>query len=112
MAKRSSPGRKTCSRRGNAVDILDLVIISFRMLGKNKLRTGLTVLCVVIGIAAVTTMVSIGQGAGKMVSNQFEALGSNFIVVIPAPEQKGGVRQGVVNTLTAADGVAVAEECR
>ena len=44
------------------MELLDLVVISLRTLAKNKLRSGLTVLGVVIGIAAVTTMVSIGQG--------------------------------------------------
>jgi putative ABC transport system permease protein len=93
------------------VELFDLILISLRTLRKNKLRSGLTVLGVVIGIAAVTTMVSIGQGAGQLVRNEFETIGSNFIVVVPAAENKGGVRAGVVQTLTAADGVAIAEEC-
>src|SRR5260370_4576897 len=93
------------------MDLVDLLLISLRTLAKNKLRSGLTVLGVVIGIAAVTTMVSIGQGAGQLVRNEFNSIGANFIVVLPAPEQRGGVRQGVVTTLTAADGEAIAEEC-
>jgi putative ABC transport system permease protein len=93
------------------VEIFDLVYISLRTLAKNKLRSSLTVLGVIIGIAAVTTMVSIGQGAGQLVRNAFESIGSNFIVVVPAPENKGGVRSGVVMTLTAADGAAIAKEC-
>jgi putative ABC transport system permease protein len=93
------------------VEIFDLIYISLRTLAKNKLRSSLTVLGVVIGIAAVTTMVSIGQGAGQLVRNAFESIGSNFIVVVPAPENRGGVRQGVVTTLTAADGAAIAKEC-
>ncbi len=93
------------------MEIIDLLFISLRTLAKNKLRSGLTVLGVVIGIAAVTTMVSMGEGAGQLVRNEFESLGSNFIVILPAPENKGGVRQGVVKTMTAADATAVAEEC-
>ncbi len=93
------------------MEIFDLIYISLRTLAKNKLRSSLTVLGVVIGIAAVTTMVSIGQGAGQLVRNAFESIGSNFIVVVPAPQNRGGVRQGVVTTLTAADGVAIAETC-
>jgi putative ABC transport system permease protein len=93
------------------VELFDLLVISLRTLAKNKLRSGLTVLGVVIGIAAVTTMVSIGQGAGALVRNEFTNIGSNFIVVLPAAENRGGVRSGVVTTLTAADAAAIAEEC-
>jgi putative ABC transport system permease protein len=93
------------------VDFLDLLILSLRMLGKNKLRSGLTVLGVVIGIAAVTTMVSIGEGAGLMVRTQFQNLGTNVIVVAPGRARAGGARQGNVMTLTEADCHAIAEEC-
>ena len=90
------------------MELVDLFIISLRTLAKNKLRSGLTVLGVVIGIAAVMTMVSIGQGAGLLVRTQFQNLGSNVIVVLPARSESGGVRQGVVATLTAADASAIA----
>jgi putative ABC transport system permease protein len=93
------------------VDLLDLLVISLRTLAKNKLRSGLTVLGVVIGIAAVTTMVSIGQGASHLVQDQFQALGSNVILVLPSSGQNGGVRSGTVATLTEADAAAIAEEC-
>ncbi len=67
---------------------------------------------VVIGIAAVTTMVSVGQSASALVQGQFEALGTNVIVVLPAAQRgAGGVRQGNVQTLTAEDSDAIAEEC-
>ena len=93
------------------MNLLDLVLLALRQLGKNKLRSGLTVLGVVIGIAAVTTMVSIGQGATELVQKQFQNLGSNVIVVLPARSQQQGAAAGQVPTLTAADGVAIAEEC-
>ena len=93
------------------MDLLDLLVISLRTLGKNKLRSGLTVLGVVIGIAAVTTMVSIGEGASQLVRTQFQSLGSNVIVVLPGSQHTGGVRQGQVATLTAADAAAIATEC-
>ena len=85
--------------------------IAFRALAKNKMRTVLTILGVVIGIAAVTMMVSIGQSAGALVQNQFESLGTNVIVVMPAQSRSRGVRQGPGATLTAGDAKAVAEEC-
>ncbi|MFO0876829.1 MAG: ABC transporter permease [Gemmataceae bacterium] len=91
--------------------LFDLVILAIRTLGKNKLRSGLTVLGVVIGIASVTTIVSIGQGGQLLIQQQFQNLGTNVIVVLPGSGQKGGVRQGVVPTLTAADATAIAYEC-
>ena len=93
------------------MDLFDLLLISLRTLAKHKLRSGLTVLGVVIGIAAVTTMVSIGLGAGQMIQNEFQTLGSNVIIVLPSSSQTAGVRQGTVTTLTAADAHAIAVEC-
>src|SRR5436190_373895 len=85
--------------------------IALRALAKNKLRAGLTVLGVVIGIAAVTAMVSIGQSASELVRGQFESIGTTVIVVFPGNQRQGGVRQGLVPTLTAADSDAIAKEC-
>jgi putative ABC transport system permease protein len=93
------------------MDLFDLLVISLRTLAKNKLRSGLTVLGVVIGIAAVTTMVSIGQGASQLVRNEFQNLGSNVIIVFPASGKSGGARSGLVTTLTEADAHAIAAEC-
>lgn len=86
--------------------------IAFRALLKNKMRASLTVLGVVIGIAAVTTMVSIGQSAGALIQGQFQALGTNVIVVLPGASQRGGVRQGNVPSLTADDSQAIATDCQ
>ena len=85
--------------------------IALRALAKNKMRAGLTVLGVVIGIAAVTTMVSVGQSAGALVQQQFEGLGTNVIVVFPGASRRQGVRQGVLPTLTAQDAAAIGEDC-
>ncbi len=85
--------------------------IALRALQKNKLRAGLTVLGVVIGIAAVTTMVSIGQSAGGLVQGQLESLGTNVIIITPGSLNRGGVRQAPVTTLTAEDAKALSEEC-
>jgi putative ABC transport system permease protein len=75
------------------------------------MRASLTVLGVVIGIAAVTTMVSIGQSASGLVQGQFELLGTNVILVFPGSQQRGGVRQGLKPTLTAEDSDAINQEC-
>jgi putative ABC transport system permease protein len=85
--------------------------IAFRALRKNKLRAGLTVLGVVIGIAAVTTMVSLGQSASQLVQDQLAGIGTNVMVVFPGNQEQGGVRQGLVTTLTAEDSNEIARQC-
>jgi putative ABC transport system permease protein len=93
------------------MDLFITARIALRALAKNKMRASLTVLGVVIGIAAVTTMVSLGQSASALVQGQLQGLGTNVLVVLPGSAQSGGVRQNTVNTLTAADVDAIASEC-
>ena len=88
-----------------------ILSIAIRALMKNKMRAGLTVLGVVIGIAAVTTMVSIGQSASALVQGELESFGTNVIVIQPAERRRGGVRTGRVSTLTSKDATAVAADC-
>jgi len=85
--------------------------VAARALAKNKLRAGLTVLGVVIGIAAVTAMVSLGQSASQLVQGQLQGLGTNVVIVFPGNQRRGGVRQGLKTTLTAADSDAIVEHC-
>ncbi len=93
------------------MNLLDILRIAVRALRKNKLRAGLTVLGVVIGIAAVTTMVSIGESASALVTSQFQSLGSNVLIVFPGSGQSGGVRSGQLPSLTPEDAAAIASEC-
>ncbi len=86
------------------------VRIAWRALAKNKMRAGLTVLGVVIGIAAVTTMVSLGQSASALVQGQFSALGTNMILVFPGQRNREGLQQPIM-TLTARDSEALAKDC-
>ena len=92
------------------MNLLLTIRVASRALCKNKMRAGLTVLGVVIGIASVTTMVSIGQSAGGLVQSQFELLGTNVILVFPGSQRRGGVRQGRMTTLTAGDATAIGAE--
>jgi putative ABC transport system permease protein len=85
--------------------------IAMKALAKNKMRAALTVLGVVIGIAAVTTMVSIGQSASALVQGELENFGTNVMIIFPGEQKKGGVRSGRVNTLTADDSDAISDEC-
>jgi putative ABC transport system permease protein len=69
------------------------------------------VLGVVIGIASVTTMVSLGQGGTRLIRTQILGLGANLIIVFPGVSENGGARQARVTTLTAADAAAIVAEC-
>jgi putative ABC transport system permease protein len=86
---------------------------ALRALRRNKLRSALTMLGIIIGVAAVITMVSIGQGADAAVQNQILSLGTNMLMVIPGATTSAGVRSGWggVSTLSAADAEAIKKEC-
>ncbi len=93
------------------MDLLLTIRIALRALAKNKMRAGLTVLGVVIGIAAVTTMVSIGQSASQLVQGEFQNLGTNVIVIVPTTRRNMGVQQATIPHLTGADADAMENEC-
>ena len=87
------------------------VRIALRSLGKNRMRAGLTTLGVVIGIAAVTAMVSIGQSAAGLVRGELEGLGTNVIIILPKMMQRGGVQDWRTVSLTPGDAEAIELEC-
>ena len=87
------------------------VYVAVRALLRNKMRAALTVLGIVIGIAAVTTMVSVGTSAGQLLQNQLQSIGSNFIVVQPKFDRRRGVQSGNMITLTDEDARAIGREC-
>jgi len=72
----------------------DLLKESFRSLFSNKTRSGLTILGIVIGIASVISMVSIGQGTQKTITSTIENLGSNLLTIIPGAVMQGGMSLG------------------
>ncbi|NJD09741.1 MAG: ABC transporter permease, partial [Gemmatimonadetes bacterium] len=71
-----------------------LVRVALQSIVKNKLRTGLTMLGVVIGVGAVIVMVAIGGGAQGRIQEQIDNLGTNMLVVTPGFTQQGGANQG------------------
>ena len=87
--------------------------VAIRALAKNKMRAGLTILGVVIGIAAVTTMVSLGQSATDMIQGEFQSLGTNIVLVFPGGDsRRGGRSRANANpTLTDADCSAIVDSC-
>ena len=85
--------------------------LAIQALVRNKARSLLTMLGIVIGVAAVIVTVAIGAGARVSVQNSINSLGSNLIVVQPGSVTQGGARTGFggASTLTPADGLAIAQ---
>jgi putative ABC transport system permease protein len=93
------------------MDVGQAVKVAFASLMANKLRSSLTMLGMVIGVGAVITLMSIGQGAEAAVQAQFNALGTNLVYVDPGTTSSGGVKTqaGDVQTLTYDDAQAIAD---
>lgn len=88
----------------------DLFHETFQSLISNKIRSGLTMLGIVIGIASVITMTAIGSGAQKSIENSIQSIGSNLVMVMPGAQRSfGGPTQarGGAQTLTVEDGKAI-----
>src|SRR3982074_778901 len=91
-----------------------IIRVAFRALVRNKMRAMLTMLGIIIGVAAVIAMVSIGQGAEASVQAQIEGIGTNLLFVSAGAQNVGGVRSGAgdtgTNTLTVEDLDAIKRE--
>jgi putative ABC transport system permease protein len=89
-----------------------LVRLASQSIVKNKMRTLLTMLGIVIGVGAVIVMVAVGQGARSRIEEQINTLGTNLIVITPGSSQQGGVSQGAgtFNRLTAEDAERISRE--
>ncbi len=88
--------------------------VSFRALLVNKMRSSLTALGIIIGVAAVIAMLAVGTGATRMIGAQMASMGSNLLMVVPGSTTSGGVRfgMGTQTTLSTADAEAIMRECR
>jgi putative ABC transport system permease protein len=86
--------------------------ISLKSLGRNMIRSILTMLGIIIGVAAVITMVSLGQGAQRQVQEEIAAMGTNTLWIRAGSRRSWGIRSGsgTMNTLNAADFEAIAQE--
>ena len=76
------------------MSILMVFRIALKALGRNKLRTALTMLGMIIGVGAVITMVALGKGAQTTIEEQVKATGTNMITISPGNFSSGGVRMG------------------
>jgi putative ABC transport system permease protein len=97
---------------GRAVTLVNMVWLAGRSILDNKLRTLLTMLGVIIGVAAVLVMVALGEGARAQIRDRIENLGTNLIVVTPGAMRQAGVSQGAqtFNRLTVEDAEKLARE--
>src|ERR1051326_2471468 len=86
--------------------------VAMRALGRNKMRSALTMLGIIIGVGAVIAMVSVGQGAQRMVQNQISSMGSNMLYVMPGNMVMGGASMGLgaASTLTDDDVSSIQRE--
>jgi putative ABC transport system permease protein len=93
--------------------LLTIVRVAFKALGRNKMRSILTMLGIIIGVGAVIAMVSIGQGAQQTIAQQIASTGSNMLFVTPGSFTSGGVcmGQGTTSHLTVDDCQAIEREC-
>ena len=94
------------------MNLLTALLAALRALGTNWLRSMLTMLGIIIGVAAVITMIAIGGGAQARVEEQMKSLGTNIMLVLPGAQTTGGVRLGAQTgqTLTEEDARAIAAE--
>src|SRR3954465_11847869 len=86
--------------------------IAFKALSRNKMRTGLTMLGMIIGVSAVITLVAMGNGAQSMIEDQIKGAGTNMITVSAGNASQGGVRggSGTSSTLTVDDAEAIRDD--
>jgi putative ABC transport system permease protein len=93
--------------------ILNLLKVAYRSLNRNKLRSFLTMLGIIIGVASVIAMLAIGEGSNQNIKASVASLGTNSIMIFPGTTNQGGVRQGASTTQTIKleDVVAIATHC-
>jgi putative ABC transport system permease protein len=95
------------------MNYLNLIKIAVNALQRNKFRAFLTMLGIIIGIASVIAVLSIGQGSKKSIQDQVSSMGSNLVIIFPGAQSRGGVQMGFSNsqTLTLDDIQAISEQC-
>ena len=96
------------------MSIANLFKIALRAIAANKLRSFLTMLGIIIGVASVITMLAIGQGSKKSIQKQISEMGSNMIMIMPGQDMRGGVRRDAdeMETLKLTDYDALKDQCQ
>lgn len=95
------------------MNYVNLFKIAIRAIAANKIRSFLTALGIIIGIAAVITMLAIGQGTKQSIKSNISEMGSNMIMISPGADMRGGVRQDAssMETLKQEDYQSIRDEC-
>ena len=109
QASATSSAPRAAGGASNACRSLMVFRVAFKALARNKMRTALTMLGMIIGVGAVITMVALGTGAQSSIETQIQAAGTNMIMVSAGNFMQGGVRmgQGNASTLTPDDALAI-----
>jgi len=105
-------GASTLPTGGFLAFALMILMAAAQAIGRNKMRSALTMLGVFIGVAALIVMVAVGNGASEAVRKQIESLGTNVVVILPGASTTGGIRAGFgsASTLTVEDARAIHRE--
>jgi putative ABC transport system permease protein len=92
----------------------NILKVAFRAIGRNKMRSILTMLGIIIGVACVIATVGIGEGARLQMESQLKSLGTNFLMVFPGTTTSSGARSGWGNDskLNETDVIAIRNECK
>jgi len=95
------------------MNFLNIMKVSTRSLGRNKMRSFLTMLGIIIGVGAVIATMAVGTGAQVSIQQQIASLGTNVLLIFPGSLNQGGVRTGTgsVTTLNADDLAAIQTQC-
>lgn len=93
--------------------LIDLLRLALHSLKRNKLRTFLTMLGIIIGVGSVIAMLAVGEGSKESIKSQISGLGTNVVMVYPASTNTGGVRSdaGSAQSLTQNDADVIADQC-
>ncbi|HTR82599.1 MAG TPA: ABC transporter permease [Bacteroidota bacterium] len=95
------------------MNFFNIMKVSMRSLGRNKLRSFLTMLGIIIGVGAVIAMMAVGEGAQYNIQQQIASLGTNVLLIFPGSTNQGGVRTGTgsATSMTADDLTAIQTQC-
>jgi len=93
------------------MSLMQVFLEAFRAMAMNRLRAGLTMLGIIIGVGAVVLMLAIGESVSSDINKRISAMGSNVMVIFPGSSTANGVRagRGMVQTLTFADAQAIGQ---
>src|SRR5205823_4908376 len=107
-----SRGADAAAKEADPMEFREILRIAFRALARNKMRSSLTMLGIIIGVGAVIAMVCLGQAAQKQVEERISSMGSNLLYVSAGSVNRAGTRlgSGATKTLTEDDLKAILRE--